>query len=574
MNTGGTDHRGRADAAGMQRFTALMADGGRTGKLDLLLHLLANLPRPILVLGPSGSGKTSLFRQVQSRALENWTTCYLVASQNFSLDWICTQMLEVLRPGPRSGPEATPEAQLEAELARLAKQNGRLILLVDDAGHLLPGLLGAICQFVRMHPEIQLAFALRPEDLPQKATSDPLALADAHVIEVSPWQPEQTQAAPPPHSATPSRGPGIAQAFLAVFKPRSGGSPKLAGAVVVTLLGAATVAGFVVQALWQPQPAPPPDLLTTAPPAPLTPAEQPAPARESTSLATPSPVPSPSATPLAEPAAAETLPVASDAPVAAEPVGSSPSPLPEVSASPAPTPAPPEPSASPVPTPAPSPVAAPAQAVEEQPFATLIATLPTSRTTVFGGLLDRWGITPPNASGDPCATAKAKALRCQGLRADWQTLQTYNRPAVLEIAQGNVRRYLLLTGMEGDRAVIDLNGRPIKTPMAEIEPYLRGEAIILWKPPFDKASIGTRERHEAARWIRERLQIPAAPGQELVYDEHVKAKVLAFQKRRGLLPDGRAGSLTLLQLQSLEGDEQSPKLTASPPAAAPAATTP
>ncbi|WP_045224535.1 AAA family ATPase [Methyloterricola oryzae] len=571
----------------MERFTALMAEGGRTGKLDLLLHLLANLPRPILVLGPSGSGKTSLFRQVQSRALENWTTCYLAASQNFSLDWICTQMLEMLRPGPRSGPEATPEAQIEAELARLAKQNGRLILLLDDAGHLLPGLLGAICQFVRLHPEIQLAFALRPEDLPQKATSDPLALADAHVIEVSPWRPEQTQAAPPPHSPTPPRGPGFAQAFLTVFRPWSGGSARLAGPVVVTLLGAATVAGFVVQALWQPQSSQPPELREAAPPAPVTLSEQPASAREGAPLPTPSPVPSPSATPLAEPAAADMHPAASDAPAAQAPAGASPPPLPEVSASPAPTPvppepsaspaptpAPPEPSASPVPTPAPSPVAAPAQSVEEQPFATLIATLPTNRTTAFGGLLDLWGITPPNASGDPCATAKTKALRCQGLRADWQTLQTYNRPAVLEIAQGNVRRYLLLTGMEGDQAVIDLNGRPVKTPMAEIKPYLRGEAIILWKPPFDKASIGTRERHEAARWIRERLQIPAAPGQELVYDEHVKAKVLAFQKQRGLLPDGRAGSLTLLQLQSLESDEQSPKLTTSPPAAAPAATAP
>jgi hypothetical protein len=559
----------------MQRFTALMADGGRTGRLDLLLHLLANLPRPVLVLGPSGSGKTSLFRQVQSRALDNWTTCYLAASQSFNLDWICTQMLEVLRPGPRSGPEATPEAQIEAELARLAKQNGRLILLLDDAGQLLPGLLGAICQFVRLHPEIQLAFALRPEDLPQKATSDPLALADAHLIEVSPWQADLEPAAPPPRRPVPRRGPpGFVQAFLAVFKPRSAGNPKLAGAVVVTLLGAATVAGFVVQALWQPQPEPPAELRRTAPPAPLAPAERPAPARESTSLPTPSRLPSPSASPPAEPAAADMRPVASDLPAAQEPVGASPSPLAGASASPAPTPAPPEPSASPAPTPAPSPVAAPAQGVEEQPFATLIAALPTNRTTVFGGLLDLWGISPPAAPGDPCAFAKAKALRCQGLRADWQTLQTYNRPAVLEIAQGNVRRYLLLTGMEGDRAVINLNGRPVKTPMAEIKPYLRDEAIILWKPPFDKASIGTRERHEAARWIRERLQIPAAPGQELVYDEHVKAKVLAFQKQRGLLPDGRAGSLTLLQLQSLQSDEQSPKLTASPPVAAPAATAP
>lgn len=517
----------------MERFTALMSDG-RSGKLDLLLHLLANLPRPLLLLGPAGAGKTTLLRQVQSRAHENWSTCYVAASATLGLEQICEQMLQCLRPDGKAGAEIAPEARLEAELAQLSRKGGRLILLLDDAGSLLPGLLGAVCQFARLHADVQFAFALRPEDLAQKATSDPLALADAHLIDLSPltWD----TPAPVPkvrQQHPPVRREGMVKAFLSVFKRSKGLSPKSLGPLVLAALAAATAAGFLVQSLWQDREAEHPKV--QASPAPVPP-------RRTVSAA---PIP-------------EVQPTAD----VAQPPASAP---PQVEIAAAPPAAEPAPSVTPMPTPPPATGKSPATEMEatmaEKPFAQLISAVPASRAPAYARLLQLWGVPPPGPVGDECAYAKSKALRCLSLKADWQALQTLNRPAVLVLQSGGARRYLALTGMEGGQAIVDINGQSFRTPLTEIQPNLRGDAVILWKPPFDKASIGLHERGETVKWLRERLAVPAPPGADTVFDEQVKARVIAFQKQKGLLADGRAGALTLLHIQLLADAPEAPKLS-------------
>ena len=270
----------------------------------------------------------------------------------------------------------------------------------------------------------------------------------------------------------------------------------------------------------------PTDTLSAAAP-PVTPAATPSP----TAATAPPPA---SATPPSAAAGAEPTPAATATPGAVEPT---------------PVPA----------TPAPE-----AKAAPEKPFSQLIASASSSRSPAYVRLLELWGVAPQGAVGDECSYAKKMGLRCLSLRTNWKELQTLDRPAVMELVQpGGSRRYAALTGIEGERAVIDLNGQTYRTPMADLQPYWRGDAVILWKPPFDKASIGLRERGETVRWIRERLAAPAAPGLELVFDEGLKAKVVAFQRQKGLLADGRAGALTLLHLQLLADSPDAPKLGAS-----------
>ncbi|MBS1212280.1 MAG: hypothetical protein H6R26_896 [Proteobacteria bacterium] len=329
MSTGGFDYGSLAFSgvapSGADRFAALTAGGMRAGKLDLLLHLLANLPRSILLLGARGTGKTTLLRQVQARSQENWSVCYLAATANLSLDSIFKELMEVLRQPVPSGGKASLEKALVEQLDQLSRSNRKLVVLLDDADVLTPGLLGAVCQFARLHPVLKLAFSLRPEDLPQKAASDALALADAHFVELAPGEPE-TPVPPQPQLVRPSRPRplevGLTKAFRFVLRHREGLGQRPFAWVAFTALAAAAATGVVVGLLWHGE-APPPPAAETSPPA--RPALAPLPPVTVTkSLPATEPSAAPAAPPPQQPAAVAIpsgtpLPTPTEAPAAATP---------------------------------------------------------------------------------------------------------------------------------------------------------------------------------------------------------------------------------------------------------------
>jgi septal ring-binding cell division protein DamX len=168
-----------------QRFAPAGANPASARKLDALLHLLSNLYRPVMLLGARGAGKTSLLRQLQARAPEAWTMCYIAADPNLTLSRILEEMSRLLRIPPQNYGEAGLEALLEERMAALEQRGESLVLLLDEAHVLMPGLLAAVYQFSRLHPAVKLIFSLRPEDMPGKTLTDGMALADAHPMRLA-----------------------------------------------------------------------------------------------------------------------------------------------------------------------------------------------------------------------------------------------------------------------------------------------------------------------------------------------------------------------------------------------------
>ncbi len=160
----------------------------RQQKFDLLLHLVANLPRLILLSGPDGIGKTTFLHQLKAEALAGWRVCLLEAEERLNLETVQQSLAGEL------GLRETTEAALSAQLQRMAAANEVLVLALDEGGRLLPGVLDALWRFAARYDALRMVVTLRPDDLHVKGVTDRWAVEEAHVIDIPPLSEDQTRA--------------------------------------------------------------------------------------------------------------------------------------------------------------------------------------------------------------------------------------------------------------------------------------------------------------------------------------------------------------------------------------------
>lgn len=138
----------------------------RMQKLELSLHLLANLPQPVAICGPAGIGKTTLLRALQESKMSVFAFCLLKGSAELSFEAIQQQL----------GRSAVKNK------TALSKKTA---LLIDDAGALMPGLMTAIMQYAWSNPGLRVVFALTHDEAQVKSRTDPV-IDDCHFIEIPP----------------------------------------------------------------------------------------------------------------------------------------------------------------------------------------------------------------------------------------------------------------------------------------------------------------------------------------------------------------------------------------------------
>lgn len=182
------------NTAGIDSFSSLLSGGDATRlsqqaevgapKIDKLMHLLANLSQPVLLLSEDEALKTAAFRQFQSKAHDAWTVCYIGCTANLSFERIVDEMLQALRRPGTAWSDGTLEALFDEQHTALRAQGRHLILLLDDAGILMPGLLGAVCQFARTHSALHLAYSLTAAEMQEKSRTDALAVGYSYVLDV------------------------------------------------------------------------------------------------------------------------------------------------------------------------------------------------------------------------------------------------------------------------------------------------------------------------------------------------------------------------------------------------------
>lgn len=156
----------------------------RTQKLELLIHLLTNLPQSLVICGPEGIGKTTLLKVLQEREKQSWLYCALQGHAGLSFEVIQSRLSQMI--DQTMGLEKTQFLNNAVGSSVATK----CVLIIDDAGTLVPGLITAIIQYAAAHPGLRVIFVLTHDELHVQSKSD-RALDDCHVIEIPPLSEKQ-----------------------------------------------------------------------------------------------------------------------------------------------------------------------------------------------------------------------------------------------------------------------------------------------------------------------------------------------------------------------------------------------
>jgi DamX protein len=155
----------------------------RSQKLDLLIHLLTNLQQSLIVCGPEGIGKSTLLKTFENGHKDIWPICFVQGSSALSFESVVSQLSRFLNLS-----NSSVNFDLTALRAFCSKQ--KVVLIIDDAGELVPGLLGELMDFADSLSGLRLVFALNNDALQAKTASES-AINDCHFIEVPPLNQRQ-----------------------------------------------------------------------------------------------------------------------------------------------------------------------------------------------------------------------------------------------------------------------------------------------------------------------------------------------------------------------------------------------
>lgn len=176
----------------------------------------------------------------------------------------------------------------------------------------------------------------------------------------------------------------------------------------------------------------------------------------------------------------------------------------------------------------------------------------------WAALAQRWGLPLP-AQADPCTAAAQRGLQCyRSTSGSLSLIRLIDRPVLLTLQRPGQRPGLAaLVALDGPQATLVVDGTPRRVALSELAGAWRGEFITFWRVPPGYAQraddAGTLNDWLAAQLARE----PGGPASSAASAPRggaaLAAQVQAFQASQGLQPDGRAGPITLMQINRATG---------------------
>jgi general secretion pathway protein A len=184
-----------------------------------------------------------------------------------------------------------------------------------------------------------------------------------------------------------------------------------------------------------------------------------------------------------------------------------------------------------------------------------------SEAAVLRRLAQMWNLSLADA--DPCRAAAREGVQCFRDRAsNLAKIRQLGRPGLLTLFDDHGHPLsVLLVGLDDRAATLRApDGSDHRVTLASLAPLWRGSFATLWRVPQGyRAGAGDIEPGPGADALAAQLtelarKAPAAEGQPAETD--LATAIAAFQLAHGLKPDGKAGPMTLMQLNPLIGVEE------------------
>lgn len=196
-----------------------------------------------------------------------------------------------------------------------------------------------------------------------------------------------------------------------------------------------------------------------------------------------------------------------------------------------------------------------------------------SLPVAFRELFELWGLDY-RASESPvaCEFAEGEGLRCLQNKGARRSLEFLDRPAILQLRNGNGdSHYAVLSGLQDNRATIELPSGRREVTFSSLEPYWFGEFTVLWEAPayiLSNASGSAQGNEGVAEqiWMGSRMMELASRYAESRQEESrvnrmpIEEQVRWYQQQRGLTVDGIAGAMTIIQMNN-DLESAVPRLT-------------
>jgi general secretion pathway protein A len=193
--------------------------------------------------------------------------------------------------------------------------------------------------------------------------------------------------------------------------------------------------------------------------------------------------------------------------------------------------------------------------------------LRADKTSAFASLYASWRLDFDASKHNlGCERGRSERLQCLFKTGTWGKLRRFNLPAIIELSTPTGdRRYATVVALDEQNATLDFGGRRHTFPLSEIDLYWDGPFILLWKAPvLSSVPIRPGTRGKDVEWVREQFaELDGVPGggrNRQVFDDDLRARVIAFQRSRSLMADGIVGEETLTHLSTALRDPKVPRL--------------
>ncbi len=178
-----------------------------------------------------------------------------------------------------------------------------------------------------------------------------------------------------------------------------------------------------------------------------------------------------------------------------------------------------------------------------------------SQGDAYAAVFNRWN-APFKPNDVPCNQAPRVGLQCLKLNGTWHDVERLDQPVVVELwDEGATPYYAAIVGHRDDKIVIRLGGAEVEATAEQLANHWYGSYIVLWQmPPDYRGNLRIGDEGPSVAWLRQQLAttlgVDLRAPEPARFDDGLQAALIRFQRENGMVPDGIAGPMTWIAMNS------------------------